>query len=69
MKVIKPKIELHKIFACPECRYRKFTSIRALNTHFTKEHKNKKLKFYVKRGRGMAKSTKKPVKVIWKSNL
>jgi len=27
-----------KIFACPECKCRKFTSINGLNVHMTKAH-------------------------------
>ncbi|MBM3910790.1 MAG: hypothetical protein FJ356_03985 [Thaumarchaeota archaeon] len=58
-----PKLKYHKIFACPDCKKR-FISLRALNEHYTKHHPEKKCKFVLWKGRGMAKSTRPPVKAI-----
>ena len=36
-----------KIFCCPECRFRKFATIAALNIHITKNH-NLNYKIFLK---------------------
>ena len=58
--VIPKKQKFYKIFTCPECRYRKFTSLRALNIHYTKQHSEKRKKFgLTKKNQGFAKITGK----------
>jgi len=38
------KAKLEKVFSCTDCR-KKFISLRALNTHHTKAHPEKSMKF------------------------
>lgn len=55
------KIKKLRIFACPECHKKKFTSLMGLNNHLTKKHPEKRMKIDLTaqgraRSRGKSKS-------------
>ncbi len=53
-----------RIIACPECRCRKFVSIRAVNTHLRKMHPNLPFKIIIRKGKGYKVTNQKHVKAI-----
>jgi hypothetical protein len=53
-----------KIFACPECMNRRFTSLNGLNNHLTKSHPSLEFRIIVKNGLAYRKIKKRHAKTM-----